>query len=390
MTIPQWQELFAGPDGRIQELFGDIYGHDTRLHGKRLALFRRVLEAAAQRLPTDVPSVLIRVPGRINTMGLHSDGQYSFKNHVVFGREIVAVVQQRPDDTVFLCSPHEQYPDYTFSISGLLPPDKRGSQWLDIVEAADIERGAWTNYLVGPILALQNRYPDRRLCGLNIFADGDIPVAAGVSSSSALATLAGIATIYFNQLDLSWGEAIRIIGAGEWYSGSRGGPGDTGAQMLCRRGHILHIKYDIAFDPYEEHLLPFPEDWRIVLCNSLVMSRKTVESLQTATSRGLAQASGMVILRERFPEVLGNVKCLAHISPEHIKVRLGDVYRMLKVLPQRASMDDLPRLAPTSRSGPRWTTCPGWRPTAGPSLSRSCATGAYRCPTFPCARCACT
>ncbi len=349
MSIAQWRELFAAPDPRISEAFADIYGDDASLHQERLALFRSVLEGAAQRLPADAPSTLIRVPGRINTMGLHSDGQYSFKNHVVFGREIVAVVQRRNDDIVFLSSPHDEYPDYAFTIAELLPPEVRGAEWIDILEAAEIEVGGWQNFLIGPILALQKHYPDRQLCGLNVFLDGDIPVAAGVSSSSALATLAGIATIYFNQLDIPWGEAIRVIGAGEWYSGSRGGPGDTGAQMLCRRGHILHIKYDIPFDPYEEHLLPFPEDWRIVLCNTLVISRKTVESLQSATSRGLAQAAGIVIMRENFPDVLNDVKCLAHISPEYMDVRLSDVYEMLKVLPERATMNDLPKLAPSRR-----------------------------------------
>jgi len=349
MTVGQWRELFAGPDERIQAAFVKLYGPDAALVNERLEVFRRVLEHAEQRLPADVPAAVFRVPGRINTMGLHSDGQYSFKNHVVFGREIVAVVQARADDVVFMASPQEQYRDFSFSISEELPPGKRGRDWIDVVEAAQIEEGGWQNYLIGPILALQNRYADRSLRGLNVAVDGDIPVAAGVSSSSALTTLAGMAAIYFNQLDIPWGEAVRVLGAGEWYTGTRGGPGDTGAQMLCRAGHVLHIKYDIAFDPYEEHHLPFPEDWRIVLCNTLVVSRKAVESRDTATSRGLAQASGMVILKDRFPELLGSVRCLAHITPESLGLRLSDVYEMLKVLPERASMDDLLAAAPNSK-----------------------------------------
>ena len=116
--------------------------------------------------------------------------------------------------------------------------------------------------------------------------------------------------------------------------------------MLCRRGHVLHIRYNIAFDPYAEELLPFPDDWRVVLCNTLITSRKTVEALQTATSRGLAQASGMLILKDRHPDLLGNVQCLAHITPERLGIRLEDVYQMLKELPERVSMADLPALAP--------------------------------------------
>ena len=346
MTLPQWRELLAEPDARIRSAFVRLYGDNAHHHADRLALFRTVIEAAAARLPCEVPTTLIRVPGRINTMGLHSDGQYSYKNHVVFGREMVAAVQRREDDIVALHSPHDGYRDVSVSLANALPPEQRGREWLDIVESANIEIGAWQNYLVGPILALQSRFPETPFRGMNLLVDGDIPVAAGVSSSSALTTLAGIATLYLNQLDLSWGEAIRILGAGEWYSGTRGGPGDTGAQMLCRCGHILHIMYDIAFEPYEEHHIPFPDDWRIVLCNTLVLSRKAVESRDAATSRGLAQAAGMVILRDRFPDLLGPVKCLAHITPENLGISLGDVYRMLKALPERASMDDLRQAAP--------------------------------------------
>ncbi|MEA3399721.1 MAG: hypothetical protein U9R79_00615 [Armatimonadota bacterium] len=346
MTVPQWLQALSAPDERLRRALCALYGPDEPVHRQRLALMRRTARAAAERLPHDRPTILVRVPGRINTMGLHSDGQLSWKNHVVFGREIVGFAQRRSDDTVALLSPHERYPDHRCSIADLLPADRRGSEWADVLEESEIEPGAWQNYLIGPILALQNRFPGRPLCGMNLLVDGDIPVAAGVSSSSALATLAGIATIYFNELELEWGEAIRIIGAGEWYCGSRGGPGDTGSQMLCRLGHVLHIRYDIAFDPWEAHHLPFPDEWRIVLCDTRVEARKSVEALQTATSRGLAQASGMIILRERFPEALGDVRCLAHVSPEHIEIELADVYHMLRALPERASMEDLPRLAP--------------------------------------------
>ena len=130
MTLPQWRELFARPDPRVERAFGRIYGDDTSLHHERLRLFQRLLEGAERKLPSHLPTALVRVPGRINTMGLHSDGQYSFKNHVVFGREMVAAVQRRTDDIVSLASPHQEYPDFSFSISRELPPGTRGVEWI--------------------------------------------------------------------------------------------------------------------------------------------------------------------------------------------------------------------------------------------------------------------
>ena len=347
MTPRRWLQVLTSPDRRLRALLPTLYGPDEALHRERLTLMRRMARAAAERLP-DRPAILVRVPGRINTMGLHSDGQLSWKNHVAFGREIVGMAQRRHDDTVALLSPHEQYSDRAFRMGNLLPEERRGDAWTDIVDGAQVEPGAWHNFLLGPMLALQNRCPEQPLAGMNLLVDGDIPVAAGVSSSSALATLAGIAAIVLNGLGFDWGEAIRIIGAGEWYCGSRGGPGDTGAQMLCRLGHVLHVRYDIDFDPWEAHHLPFPDEWRIVLCDTQVQARKSLEALQTATSRGLAQAAGMIILRERFPEI-AHLRCLAHLAPEHSGLALADLYRMLHSLPERASMDDLPRLAPGRR-----------------------------------------
>ncbi len=335
MTVAQCRQRLAQPDEGLAATLSRIYGADATLHDERLALMWRVIEAADTTLDPSIPCALIRVPGRINTMGIHTDTQYSWKNHVVFGREIVALVQPRTDDVISLHSPHQAYPDYSFGISDLLPDDERGSDWMEVVEAAwdHVEVGAWQNYTIGPMLALQNHYSDRQLCGLDLVVDGDIPMAAGVSSSSALATLAGIAAIHFNQLDIPMGEAIRVIGAGEWYCGSRGGPGDTGAQMLCRRGHVLHVKYDIPFDPYEEHHIPFPDDWRIVLCNTLVEARKSVGGREKATARGLSQVVGATLLREMFPEHAERIKCVADLTPENLGVPVSRIYEMFQALP---------------------------------------------------------
>ncbi len=349
MTPAQWRELFARPDARLRALFDRLFGEDDELAAHRLGFYRRFLDRAAAAMDPDRPASLLRVPGRINTMGIHSDGQLSFKNHVVFGREVLGLVQARRDDRVGVANLRQHYPAARFGIGELLPPGERRDPWLDIIERATVTAGAWHNYVLGPVLALQHRFPDTHLRGFDVFIDGDIPVAVGVSSSSALATLAGIATIWVNQLEIAVGEAIRVIGAGEWYSGSRGGPGDTGAQVLCRHGHVLHIRYDIAFDPYEEHHLGFPSDWRIVLMNSLVRARKTLEAREATAARGLAGFCGAVILRDRFPELEGTVRCLYDLRPENTGLELAEIYQMLKALPERTTMEEIPRLAPGRR-----------------------------------------
>ena len=54
--------------------------------------------------------------------------------------------------------------------------------------------GDWVNYVKGAALRLQHRFPDRPLRGMDAFVIGNIPVGAGLSSSSALAGSLGKGT----------------------------------------------------------------------------------------------------------------------------------------------------------------------------------------------------
>ena len=66
-------------------------------------------------------------------------------------------------------------------------------QWRELFAAPDARIQA-AFVLIGPILALQNRHAERSLRGLSVSVDGDIPVAAGVSSSSAFCSRGVCAT----------------------------------------------------------------------------------------------------------------------------------------------------------------------------------------------------
>ena len=62
--------------------------------------------------------------------------------------------------------------------------------WLNFLESDDIKkmvtksRGDWMNYVKAPVLRLQYLYKTQKLRGMDIAFTGNIPIAAGLSSSS--------------------------------------------------------------------------------------------------------------------------------------------------------------------------------------------------------------
>ena len=60
----------------------------------------------------------------------------------------------------------------------------------------------------------------------NALTAGNIPIAAGLGSSSALVVASAEALVRINHLDFTPEEFITICGTAEWYVGTRGGFGD--------------------------------------------------------------------------------------------------------------------------------------------------------------------
>ncbi|GAH50036.1 unnamed protein product, partial [marine sediment metagenome] len=67
------------------------------------------------------------------------------------------------------------------------------------------------------------------LRGMNVMVHGNIPRAAGLSTSSSIVVSAAEACIRINELEVDPMEFIDICGYGEWYVGTLGGSGDHAA-----------------------------------------------------------------------------------------------------------------------------------------------------------------
>lgn len=339
-SVSQWHGIFSQPDKTLWEKMADTYGPDRQVLSRRIDAFRQLTGRAVQVFDSEADALLVRVPGRINLMGVHTDGQRAYKNYVLFAREIIALAQPRTDSLVRVENVDSQYQAAEFSIAQEFSAEKRGD-WLNYISQVQLIRGSWINYVKAGILSLQNAFPESELPGLNLLVSGDIPRAAGTSSSSALVVAAALAAAALNQLQPEPGEFVRLCGEGEWYTGTRGGMGDQAAQVFCRRGRVLHLRFTPSgFSPYDFDYSEFPSGYRLLLCNSGKEARKAMEAREKATARSLASQLGLMILRDKFP-YLRSIEYLAEITPERLRIAESKIYRMLKVLPETATVEEM-------------------------------------------------
>ena len=106
-----------------------------------------------------------------------------------------------------------------------------------------VAAGDWGNYIKAAMLRLQHQYQDVRVRGINLAVAGNVPIAAGLSSSSTLVVATLQAAIALNNFELTSRQFIDLCGEGEWFVGSRGGAGDHAAIYLGQRGKIAHVGY---------------------------------------------------------------------------------------------------------------------------------------------------
>ena len=204
---------------------------------------------SCSRYGADRQVAIVRSPGRINLMGRHIDHQGGTVNVMAVNREIIIVAAPRTDDVVSLANTEgAQFSEETFRISDLVA-SLNWDDWQRVIDGPRLQRlleaarGDWANYVKAAILRLQELFRDRRLRGLDMMVSGDIPMGAGLSSSSALVVATAEAVRLFNRLPVSARRLVSLCGEGEWFVGTRGGAADHAAIKLSHRGCVTRVGF---------------------------------------------------------------------------------------------------------------------------------------------------
>lgn len=201
------------------------------------------------------PIRIAEAPGRVNLIGDHTDYNGLPVFPMALQRRFRIMFRPRPDSVVRALT-LDGYTERRFEIAGEIEP---------------FDQGDWGNYVKASARILARRYGSLR--GIDMLLHSDIPVAAGLSSSSALVVGSGIALLAANQIEAPFDELVELFPEGERYVGTRGGAMDHTVCLAGKPGHALKID----FAPFAVHPTPVPAGWRFLIGHSLVRAEKSGE-----------------------------------------------------------------------------------------------------------------
>ena len=329
-------------------IYRGLYGGDPVLVRRQAEALSGLLAFAAAGLPETEPVAVVRSPGRVNVMGRHVDHQGGNCNLMTIGYETMMVVHLRHDDLVTVRNLDPEFAPAEFRI-GELVRDLPWDDWQTLVGSAKLSRllkqyGVnWADYIKAVFLRFQKHFSNRRLKGMDLFVQGNVPMAAGLSSSSTLVVGAAEAVTGGNRLDLMPEKLVTLCGEGEWFVGTRGGAADHAAVKLGRCNKVVKVGF---FDFRVEELVDFPQDYALVVGDSGIKARKSSNAKDQFNHRVSCYRIGFELLKKACPQYRGVLHHLRDFNAETLGVPPEWIYRFLKVLPEAATRRELEALLP--------------------------------------------
>ena len=200
------------------------------------------------------PTHRSRAPGRVNLIGEHTDYNGLPVFPMALQKDVRIHFRSRSDDTVRILNLDDEFSPRIFRLEETIPAESPGD---------------WGNYLKAPCQALVDRYG--RLRGLDALVSSTLPVASGLSSSSALVIALARALLQVNGLEVPVLELAREMALAEQYTGTRGGGMDQAISLGAREGHASRIE----FEPLRLYESRIPRGWCFVVAHTLVRAEKS-------------------------------------------------------------------------------------------------------------------
>ena len=342
-TVSDWLSKIKEQKPGLKRWLRNIYGQHENLHEQKCKDLTSVLMCYGKKFGYDEKVCIIRAPGRLNLMGRHVDHRGGFNNFLAINRETIAVAGVRKDNNVVAVNTEpRKFKPIRFNISELIGRFA-WSDWLNFINSDWVRNmlhstaGDWGNYIKAAMLRLQNQYQDIKLNGVNLAICGNVPIAAGLSSSSTIVVATLQAAIALNNFELTSQQFIDLCGEGEWFVGSRGGAGDHAAIYLGQRGKIARVGYL----PFRlEKIIDAPQDFEVIIANSHIKAAKSSSAKNTFNAKVASYNLGLALLKQRCPEIAGMVEYVRDLNPDKLGCSTSDIYRMLLKIPQSMTRKD--------------------------------------------------
>jgi len=207
---------------------------------------------------------VVRAPGRVNLIGEHIDYCGLPVLPMALQRSVRIEFHPRSDRETRLVNRDPRFAPNSFAVSESIPPAPAGD---------------WGNYARAATQALAKRFRDLR--GVDALVESDLPIAAGLSSSSALVVAMALAIMRANGVTVASLELMDLLGRGERYVGTAGGGMDQAIILGAQAGCASRID----FHPLRLTPTTVPADWRFIVAWSLVHAEKSGAARQAYNER---------------------------------------------------------------------------------------------------------
>src|SRR5213083_1700394 len=245
------------------------------------------------------PVHVVRAPGRVNLIGEHIDycGLPVFP--MALRRSVRIAFHPRSDRETRLVNRDPRFAPSAFAVNESIAPAPAGD---------------WSNYPRAAVGAVARRFPDLR--GVDALVESDLPIAAGLSSSSALVVAMALAILHANSVSVASLELMELLGKGERYVGTAGGGMDQAIILGARSGYASRID----FHPLRLTPTAVPADWQFIVAWSLVHAEKSGGARQAYNERTQQcdAARRLVAARLGKPEDTAYPALLAAASVEEL------------------------------------------------------------------------
>jgi galactokinase len=200
----------------------------------------------------------------VNLIGEHIDYCGLPVLPMALQRSVRIEFHPRSDRETRLVNRDPRFAPNSFAVSESIPPAPAGD---------------WGNYARAATQALAKRFRDLR--GVDALVESDLPIAAGLSSSSALVVAMALAIMRANRVTVASLELMDLLGRGERYVGTAGGGMDQAIILGAQAGCASRID----FHPLRLTPTTVPADWQFIVAWSLVHAEKSGAARQAYNER---------------------------------------------------------------------------------------------------------
>ncbi len=299
MKRQRLQEMLS--TASFADKLSEIYGEDQGLKFELSRRLKSQLDSFSRRFQAE-NVYLVRAPGRVNLIGEHTDYNGYPVMPMALNRDILIVAAATDEPVVRLGNTNPAFPDREFSIESEILPFGMGN---------------WGNYVKAAVQGLLSLVlqQGRKVKGFSAIYDGNIPGAAGLSSSSGMVVASALAFLRANRMHIHKLELAEILARAEHFVGTQGGGMDQAISLLAEKDAVLKID----FFPLRVQAHPLHPDYRIVVCNSLIRAPKTESAMQEYNRRPMECRLATALIADAIGVPLEQAKRMADLErfPEY-------------------------------------------------------------------------